>query len=180
MTGRPVLQKHYLCRVRESPQRRMGKAKEGARGHLEERPHVLRSKRAVPAPHPGRQGGGQPSLRRHSRRLQVRGHLRRLDATRERREGFTEPRPRRQDSVSRIAAEDYGPHQPAEPNHAGGPAGSERILSTAPKTESATTTPAISSAPIIAAVTTKTMVHDSEITSVTLSGPGERKWLWKP
>src|SRR2546427_12496414 len=150
---------------------------EGVRGHLEDRPHVLRSQHVVPARHPGRQGGGQPSLRRRSRRLQVRGHLRRLDATRERREGLSEPRPRGQDSVSRIAAENYGPHEPVEPHHAGGPAGSEGVLAAPQKTAAARTTPASSSTPIIAAVTTKTTVHDCEMTSVTLSGPGARKWL---
>src|SRR2546425_3319989 len=150
---------------------------ESVRDHREDRPHVLRSQRVVSARHPGRQSGGQPSLRRRSCRLQVRGHIRRLDATRERREGFSEPRPRRQDSVSRIASEDHGPHEPAEPYHAGGPAGSEGVLAAPQKTAPATTTPAISSAPINAAVTTKTTVHDCEMTSVTLSGPGARKWL---
>src|SRR6266508_1236608 len=141
----PVFFGGVLRRGREPPQRGPGVGEARRDRDGENRVDVHRPERVVPARHRRREGKRQRRRARRPRGLQVRGNLRRVDAARQGGAGLPGPRPRRQDPVSRLDAEDHGAHGTAEPHHAGGSTGPEGVLAARQNMETATPAVTISS-----------------------------------
>src|SRR2546428_5212630 len=146
----------------------------------EDRPYLHGSQRVVPPRHPTGTGRGPRRCARRPRGLQVRRDLRGLDATRERGEGLPRTRARRENPISRLDAEGPGPHGPAEPHHPARATGPEGVLAAAQNAITATRRTPNSSTPTRKAVATNKTVQGCDPISVTLSGPGTRKWLTIP
>src|SRR5881296_434945 len=176
----PILHEGFLRRTRHSPQCRPGVGKEG-RGHRrEDRPHVHGSQRVVPPRHSEWPGRGPRRRARRPRGLQVRRDLRGLDATRERGEGLSRTRARRENPIPRFDAEGHGPHGTIEPHYPTRATGSEGVLAAAQNAITATRRTPSSRTPSRKAVATNKTVQVCDPMSVTLSGPGTRKWLTSP
>src|SRR5947209_14926822 len=176
----PILHEGILRRTRRSPECGPGMGKE-SRGHRrEDRPYLHGSQRVVPSRHSRGPGRGPRRRARGPRGLQVRRDLRGLDATRERGEGLPRTRARREDPIPGLDAEGHGPHGPAEPHHPTRATGSEGVLAAAQNAITATRRTPSSRTPSRKAVATNKTVQVCDPMSVTLSGPGTRKWLTIP
>src|SRR3989454_1005097 len=176
----PILHEGILRRTRRSPECGPGMGKE-SRGHRrEDRPYLHGSQRVVPSRHSRGPGRGLRRRARGPRGLQVRRDLRGLDATRERGEGLPRTRARREDPIPGLDAEGHGPHGPAEPHHPTRATGSEGVLAAAQNAITATRRTPSSRTPSRKAVATNKTVQVCDPMSVTLSGPGTRKWLTIP
>src|SRR5437867_12778894 len=156
----------------------MGKESRGDR--REDRSHVHGSHRVVPHRHPRGPGRGPRRRARCPRGLQVRRHLRGLDATRERGEGLPGTRARREDPIPGLDDEGQSPHGPTEPDHPVRATGSEGVLAAAQNAITATRRTPSSRTPSRKAVDTNKTVQVCDPRNVTLSGPGTRKWLTIP
>src|SRR2546428_446950 len=142
--------KEVLRGAGEATQRGSGMGEAGDPGDGEESVGGDRPPRVLPPRHRRREGGCQRGPVRSPRGLQVRGPVRRMDATRQGGAGFPGPRPRREDPFPRLDAEDHGAHGTVEPHYAGGSADPEGILAELQNTNTATTAVAISSPPTAA------------------------------
>src|SRR2546428_2917732 len=176
----PILHEGILRRTRRSPECGPGMGKESCGDRREDRPHLHGPQRVVPPRHSGRLGRGPRRRARRPRGLQIRRDLRGLDATRERGEGLPRTRARRENPIPRLDAEGHGPHGPAQPYHPARATGSEGVLAAAQNAITATRSTPSSRTPSRKAVATNKTVQVCDPMSVTLSGPGTRKWLTIP
>src|SRR2546428_11898330 len=87
---------------------------------------------------------------------------------------------RREEPIPGRDSQGPGPHGPAQPYHPARATGSEGVLAAAQNAITATRSTPSSRTPSRKAVATNKTVQVCDPMSVTLSGPGTRKWLTIP